>query len=160
MYELNVIVSDFENNGRDMDKYESGKDHLAIFKTLMHDLDIKDKFEKYVIVLPNGDTIKYTNGGNSSSYPLHLRDEEGKMLEKRVGRDISDTFENPHLRTIDKEIFGLKIGEKTIQYTNDIYPYNTILVVDHKFKDVALRVLDDLHIETDVHYDYRQLKMF
>jgi len=82
------------------------------------------------------------------------------MRELKVGQMVTLTFENPHTRTIDRKILGIKVGERTIQYPNEVYLPTTLLVVDPKFKDVTVRALEGLCIEPVLHYDYRQLRMF
>jgi hypothetical protein len=159
---LEVIITDFEHNPRQelMKRIEVGELSLGLIRNIMGDMKVDDTFSNYIIILSDGMEISYELGGSCISFPVSPPTETGKMLEAEVGRTISHTFENPHILTENKTLFGWKTGEEEYFYPTNIYQHNTVLVVDYKFKDVAVKALEDSGIKPHLNFDYRQLSLF
>lgn len=165
MEKLEVLVTDFENNPRQkikdkINKYEL--EYIDLVMSIMGDLEIQGKFENYVIITHTGEEITYTysSGASGISGAVYSPGGKGKELENQVGDLILKGFANPFILRGNKKFLGIKVGEWEQKIYSDIYPNNTLLVIDKKFEKAALEALGDLGIETHLNYDYRQPELF
>jgi len=157
---LEVIITDSEHNNRDMSgllnppgRVSEADTYLSFIRKLMREMDIEDKFDNYFIIKPDGDNLEYSHKGHGSSFSMHPPTEKGTELKRVVFKKVRNEFENPRL-------FWGKRRDKNIYYHTEIYPHNTIMLLEKKFEGAGLSALEELGIEPVLHYDYRQLKMF
>jgi hypothetical protein len=146
MEELTVIISDFKNNGRDMEKYSLIKEgYLAFAKALQHELQIEDDFREYVVILPDTRRFDYCepNGPRGSS---------GTQSPTLITRRL-DEEQVEYLLLLD---FGGLGPKDRARYRN---PGEVLLVIDRRFEDVTLKAIERMGIKPNLYYDYRQLSL-
>jgi hypothetical protein len=153
---LHVLVVDSVNNNRNLGKDPDTLHYDTSFlKEALNERGITQEFRNYYVINPDGSL--YSIEG-TCLVTCDKPDGEPSEITDKIYNRVYRHFDNPR-RFVER--VGLFVKHIRVGYFEfDIYPHNTAMQLEWKFRQPALRALDELGIRTELHYDQRQLNIF